>query len=255
MERGRGRLDEHRQPSCAGEGEVQGGRGIQPHLHAVPLQGGVRHAARDARGQRDLRRGATRRTSCKSLREPRDRGRARGRRTDRSGDQGRRREEPRRPGAVGQRHRDAGPDQEARRPTTSTGGTFTITNPGPFGSKLSVPIIPQGQTAILAFEAIEKRVVVTDDDAIAIRRWASCRCRGITARSTAPRQPSSWRAPRAHRDHRLLGGAVAVPVRRTPGDGWVEHRQDRCTAAWLGRVDYAGRVVVAARAVPRAPRR
>jgi pyruvate/2-oxoglutarate dehydrogenase complex dihydrolipoamide acyltransferase (E2) component len=54
-------------------------------------------------------------------------------------------------------------------PDDLVGGTFTITNPGPFGSIMSVPIIPQGQTAILAFEAIQKRVVVTDDDAIAIR--------------------------------------------------------------------------------------
>jgi pyruvate dehydrogenase E2 component (dihydrolipoamide acetyltransferase) len=54
-------------------------------------------------------------------------------------------------------------------PDDLAGGTFTITNPGPFGSILSVPIIPTGQTAILGFEAIEKRVVVTDDEAIAIR--------------------------------------------------------------------------------------
>jgi pyruvate dehydrogenase E2 component (dihydrolipoamide acetyltransferase) len=54
-------------------------------------------------------------------------------------------------------------------PDDLAGGTFTITNPGPFGSILSVPIIPTGQTAILGFEAIEKRVVVTEDDAIAIR--------------------------------------------------------------------------------------
>lgn len=54
-------------------------------------------------------------------------------------------------------------------PDDLAGGTFTITNPGPFGSILSVPIIPRGQTAILGFEAIEKRVVVTDDDAIGIR--------------------------------------------------------------------------------------
>ncbi|MDQ4027026.1 MAG: 2-oxo acid dehydrogenase subunit E2, partial [Actinomycetota bacterium] len=54
-------------------------------------------------------------------------------------------------------------------PDDLAGGTFTITNPGPFGSILSVPIIPRGQTAILGFEAIEKRVVVTEDDAIAIR--------------------------------------------------------------------------------------
>ncbi|MFN2389624.1 MAG: dihydrolipoamide acetyltransferase family protein [Actinomycetota bacterium] len=54
-------------------------------------------------------------------------------------------------------------------PDDLAGGTFTITNPGPFGSIISVPIIPRGQTAILGFEAIQKRVVVTPDDAIAIR--------------------------------------------------------------------------------------
>jgi 2-oxoglutarate dehydrogenase E2 component (dihydrolipoamide succinyltransferase) len=74
-------------------------------------------------------------------------------------------------------------------PDDLAGGTFTITNPGPFGSKLSVPIIPQGQTAILAFEAIEKRVVVTDDDSIAIRS------RGFL--------PLSW-------DHRIIDGAEAA---------------------------------------------
>ena len=48
------------------------------------------------------------------------------------------------------------------------GATFTITNPGPFGSILSVPIINQPNSAILAFDAIQKRPVVVDD-AIAIR--------------------------------------------------------------------------------------
>jgi pyruvate dehydrogenase E2 component (dihydrolipoamide acetyltransferase) len=54
-------------------------------------------------------------------------------------------------------------------PDDLQGGSFTITNPGPFGSVVSVPIIPRGQAAILSFEAIGKKVVVTDDDAIAIR--------------------------------------------------------------------------------------
>jgi 2-oxoglutarate dehydrogenase E2 component (dihydrolipoamide succinyltransferase) len=54
-------------------------------------------------------------------------------------------------------------------PDDLQGGSFTITNPGPFGSVVSVPIIPRGQAAILSFEAIGKKVVVTDDDSIAIR--------------------------------------------------------------------------------------
>jgi 2-oxoisovalerate dehydrogenase E2 component (dihydrolipoyl transacylase) len=48
------------------------------------------------------------------------------------------------------------------------GGTFTITNPGVFGSIWSMPIIVPGQAAILATDAIVKRPVVRED-AIAIR--------------------------------------------------------------------------------------
>jgi pyruvate/2-oxoglutarate dehydrogenase complex dihydrolipoamide acyltransferase (E2) component len=68
------------------------------------------------------------------------------------------------------------------------GGTFTITNPGPFGSVMSVPIINQPQTAILAFDAIEKRPVVIDD-AIAIRHMVYL--------------SMSW-------DHRVIDGATAA---------------------------------------------
>jgi 2-oxoglutarate dehydrogenase E2 component (dihydrolipoamide succinyltransferase) len=48
------------------------------------------------------------------------------------------------------------------------GGTFTITNPGVFGSLFGTPIINQPQVAILGLGTIEKRPVVRDD-AIAIR--------------------------------------------------------------------------------------
>jgi 2-oxoglutarate dehydrogenase E2 component (dihydrolipoamide succinyltransferase) len=51
------------------------------------------------------------------------------------------------------------------------GGTFTITNPGVFGSLFGTPIISQPQVAILAVGTIEKRPVVRDD-AIAIRTMA-----------------------------------------------------------------------------------
>ncbi len=51
------------------------------------------------------------------------------------------------------------------------GGTFTITNPGPFGSLFGTPIINQPQVAILDVGTIEKRPVVRDD-AIAIRTMA-----------------------------------------------------------------------------------
>jgi len=68
------------------------------------------------------------------------------------------------------------------------GGTFTITNPGPFGSLISVPIINPPQCAILAFDAVEKRPVVVDD-AIAIRHMVYL--------------SMSW-------DHRIIDGATAA---------------------------------------------
>lgn len=51
------------------------------------------------------------------------------------------------------------------------GGTFTITNPGVFGSLFGTPIISQPQVAILGVGTIEKRPVVRED-AIAIRTMA-----------------------------------------------------------------------------------
>ena len=73
-------------------------------------------------------------------------------------------------------------------PDDVQGGTFTITNPGPFGSIISVPIINPPQCAILAFDAVEKRPVVVDD-AIAIRHMVYL--------------SMSW-------DHRIIDGATAA---------------------------------------------
>ncbi len=42
------------------------------------------------------------------------------------------------------------------------GGTFTITNPGPFGSLVSAPIINQPQVAILSTDAVARRPAVLD---------------------------------------------------------------------------------------------
>jgi pyruvate/2-oxoglutarate dehydrogenase complex dihydrolipoamide acyltransferase (E2) component len=73
------------------------------------------------------------------------------------------------------------------------GGTFTITNPGQYGSIMATPIINQPQVAILDLEAVVKRpVVVTDaegNDSIAIRPMTIL---GL-----------SW-------DHRALDGAQAA---------------------------------------------
>jgi pyruvate/2-oxoglutarate dehydrogenase complex dihydrolipoamide acyltransferase (E2) component len=73
------------------------------------------------------------------------------------------------------------------------GGTFTITNPGQYGSIMATPIINQPQVGILDLEAVVKRpVVVTDaegNDSIAIRPMTIL---GL-----------SW-------DHRALDGAQAA---------------------------------------------
>jgi len=45
-----------------------------------------------------------------------------------------------------------------------TGGTFTITNGGIFGSMLSTPILNQPQSAILGMHAIQKRPMVVGDE-------------------------------------------------------------------------------------------
>jgi pyruvate/2-oxoglutarate dehydrogenase complex dihydrolipoamide acyltransferase (E2) component len=78
-------------------------------------------------------------------------------------------------------------------PDEVRGGTFTITNPGQYGSIMATPIINQPQVAILDLEAIVKRpVVLTDErgaDAIAIRAMTIL---GL-----------SW-------DHRALDGALAA---------------------------------------------
>ncbi len=78
-------------------------------------------------------------------------------------------------------------------PDEVRGGTFTITNPGQYGSIMATPIINQPQVAILDFEATVKRAVVITDsagnDSIAIRP--------ITILGL------SW-------DHRALDGAVSA---------------------------------------------
>jgi 2-oxoglutarate dehydrogenase E2 component (dihydrolipoamide succinyltransferase) len=61
-------------------------------------------------------------------------------------------------------------------PTEVQGGTFTITNPGVFGSLMGTPIINQPQVGILGLGAIEKRPKVMrgpdGEDVIAVRTCA-----------------------------------------------------------------------------------
>ncbi|MBW3612031.1 MAG: 2-oxo acid dehydrogenase subunit E2, partial [Actinobacteria bacterium] len=67
--------------------------------------------------------------------------------------------------AIRARSRKLGPDDIA-------GGTFTITNPGPFGTLVTGAIINQPQVAILATDGVAKRPVVVElpdgSDAIAV---------------------------------------------------------------------------------------
>jgi 2-oxoglutarate dehydrogenase E2 component (dihydrolipoamide succinyltransferase) len=48
-----------------------------------------------------------------------------------------------------------------------TGGTFTITNGGIFGSMLSTPILNQPQSAILGMHSIQQRPIVVDGEIVA----------------------------------------------------------------------------------------
>ncbi|HEX6236927.1 MAG TPA: dihydrolipoamide acetyltransferase family protein [Acidimicrobiales bacterium] len=47
-------------------------------------------------------------------------------------------------------------------PDDIAGGTFTITNPGPFGTTMTLPIINQPQVAILSTDAVKRRPVVVE---------------------------------------------------------------------------------------------
>jgi len=53
------------------------------------------------------------------------------------------------------RSKQLGPDDIA-------GGTFTITNPGPFGTTMTLPIINQPQVAIISTDGVKRRPVVVD---------------------------------------------------------------------------------------------
>ncbi|MDE0801937.1 MAG: dihydrolipoamide acetyltransferase family protein [Acidimicrobiales bacterium] len=47
-------------------------------------------------------------------------------------------------------------------PDELSGGTFTITNPGPFGTTMTMPIINQPQVAILSTDGVKRRPVVVE---------------------------------------------------------------------------------------------
>ena len=47
-------------------------------------------------------------------------------------------------------------------PDDISNGTFTITNPGPFGTLLTMPVINQPQVAILSTDGVKRKPVVVD---------------------------------------------------------------------------------------------
>ena len=74
------------------------------------------------------------------------------------------------------------------KPDEVQGSTFTITNPGPYGSIASVPIINTPDSGILSLDAIVPRPVVVDDG-IAVRHMVNI--------------SMSW-------DHRVIDGELAT---------------------------------------------
>jgi 2-oxoglutarate dehydrogenase E2 component (dihydrolipoamide succinyltransferase) len=96
------------------------------------------------------------------------------------------------------------------KPEEAQGGTFTVTNPGVFGSLFGTPVINQPQVAILGVGAIEKRPIVVEDadgnDSIVIK--------------TMSYFSISY-------DHRLVDGADAdrfmIDIKKVlEGDTWTE---------------------------------
>ena len=84
-------------------------------------------------------------------------------------------------------------------PDDVAGGTFTVNNPGSFGSLVSTPILVQPQAAILSTEAIVKRPMVVDD-MIAVRSMMNL---SLTI------------------DHRVLDGLAAARFLQAV-KGWLE---------------------------------
>ena len=109
-------------------------------------------------------------------------------------------------------------------PDEVVGGTFTITNMGPFGTTLTLPIINQPQVAILATDGIRKEPVVIEgpdgEDTIAVHHV------GHLALGVGP--------PRVRR---RLRGVVPQRAAQHPGDARLGRRA-RVTptlhARWLG---------------------
>jgi 2-oxoglutarate dehydrogenase E2 component (dihydrolipoamide succinyltransferase) len=85
-------------------------------------------------------------------------------------------------------------------------GTFTISNPGVFGSYLSSPIMNRGESSILCVDAVERRAVVVGTDIVA-------RLRAFLTLAF---------------DHRVVDGMLALMLL-----GSIKATLDACTVSWI----------------------
>lgn len=95
------------------------------------------------------------------------------------------------------------------RPDDVSGGTFTVTNPGPFSTVVSVPIINAPQAGILAIDGVRRIPVVVERDG----------ADGLAVRSVATIGLSF--------DHRAVDGAYAASFVRRVGEILSTHDWSR----------------------------
>ncbi len=121
-------------------------------------------------------------------------------------------------------------------PDDISGGTFTITNVGSYGTTMTFPVINQPQIAILSIDGVKKRPVVIEQAdgsaAVVVRPPVSSRSLGTTAPSAAPTPPrscdgsrrSSRRATGARSWRERRASVMAVHLPTGPAHGVVEAR-------------------------------
>ncbi len=199
------------------KGPVQGGGGVLPHLPAIHRPGHGRGAARVAAPELL---GGRRRPHRAPRGEP---GRGRRPRLQRAHGAGREAGRGANAAGHGTRTSTIWPTTPASKSLTAddiSGGTFTLTNAGPFGTFLTVPIINQPQVAILSTDGVKKPAVVDVPDgteAIVIHSL------GMLA--------MSW-------DHRAFDGAYAAAflaaIKRDPRDAGLGCRAVSAAAACSG---------------------
>jgi hypothetical protein len=119
-------------------------------------------------------------------------------------------------------------------PAEVQGATFTITNPGVFGSLMGTPIIPVPTSGIMGVGAIEKRPRSSPAPTARTRspsaRAATSRSRSTTASSTAPTPTASWRTSRSRSRASPRRGSSS----RRRGTRACRARSPSATSPWPG---------------------